>query len=246
VNRIKTKDIFPFKDFIRAFEELLSAITAGIQYILLIGESGVGKSSLLKLAKKELDPCRFRTNYFNLNKLNACGIVRVTARSLRVPIRRSLSETIEGITSVLADEACTTCIWVDEAHLVPDNTLTGLRTLAESDLSGRGRFLVLLSGLPPLRGRLQTPHLFPLWRRILTRIEIIGLQLDEGRPFAGHRLGKKHESRFSNEAIRLIFEHSRGIPGLFGPYLDLVARKLPKGRIAPEAALEIIQQWDLA
>jgi hypothetical protein len=78
------------------------------------------------------------------------------------------------------------------------------------------------------------------------RIEVIGLNVDEARPFLNHLLGKKDAQRFKEDAVRTLFDHSRGLPGLLVNYLDTIIRQVPKGTIDSETVLSVIQQWDLA
>jgi type II secretory pathway predicted ATPase ExeA len=243
---IPTQEPFLFQDFQRAFKALLAALKAAIRYVLLVGESAAGKSRLLDFTRGRADRCLYRIVYFNHASLNSCGLIRVLARTLRTPIRRSQSETVQAITSILAEESTLTCLWVDEAHLLPDQTFDELRTLVEADLGQAPRLTVALAGLPDLRQRLHAPHLFPFWRRIQCRIELTGLRSDEARPFAAHVLGPKQEARLNDDALTFLFEHSRGLPGLLGPYLDLVVDRLPKGPITTEAIQPIVQDWDLA
>lgn len=240
------KNPFLFEDFCLARDVLLSAFKSAVQYILLTGESGAGKSTLLAFIQDLLERCFFRIVYFHCAKLSAAGLVRVLATELRIAIRRTHSETIHAIASVLSEEPGVTLIWIDEAHTAPDDTFTLARTLVEADLSGQAHLSLLLTGLPVLRQHLHAPHLFPLWRRIQRRVEITGLKTKEARPFARHVLGEKTEQRISDKALAILFEHSRGLPGLLVNYLDLLVTEQPKGTIAPDTAQSLIQRWDLA
>jgi type II secretory pathway predicted ATPase ExeA len=235
-----------FQDFAHAYELLHEAILAKTRYLMLTGESGTGKTTLMDYLRQHLDRCLFRVVYLHFACLNGYGLVRVLARHFRVPPRRSPPETVQALTAVIEADPSFTLVWIDEADLLPDNTFAELRALVESDLAGATRLCVLVAGLPALRDRLQAPHLFPFWRRLQARLEITGLQADEARAFATHHLGAKNESRISDEALAFIFEKSRGVPGLLIPYLDRVARAGPKGTVSIEAAKTTIQQWDLA
>jgi type II secretory pathway predicted ATPase ExeA len=242
----QTQEPFLFDDFKRAHEALLAALKAAVHFVLLTGESAAGKSRLLEYTRELVDRCLYRIVYFNHASLNSCGLVRVLARTLRTPLRRSQSEIVQAITAVLAEEPLLTCIWIDEANLLPDQTFDELRTLVEADLGRTPHLAVLVAGLPDLRQRLHAPSLFPFWRRIQCRIEITGLHSDEARPFARHVLGSKQETRLADDVLSFLFEHSRGLPGLLTQYLQLVVERVPKGPIAAEAGQSIVHEWDLA
>jgi len=239
-------ELFLFADFVLAATILQEAIKTGVAYILLTAESGAGKSSLLNYLKQLLDAHLYRIVYFQDQKLNLTGLIRVLAMKLRIPIRRTNAETVQDMVSVLSEDPGHTLIWCDEAHLVPDETLSAIRSLVEARLGSKSKISVILCGLPVLRNNLQAPHLFPIWRRLQRRVEIIGLTADEAGPFLSHLLGKKNAQRFKSDAVCALFEHSRGLPGLFVNYLDVIIRQAPKGNIDQETVQNVIQQWDLA
>ena len=237
---------FPFADYQAAKDAVLHAIETREPYVLLTGESGCGKTSLVREVAREVDRCRTRIFYFNLARLSPAGLVRVLARSLRMPPLRSQPETVTAIAKLLRDEPWHGLVVVDEAQMVPEETFAELRTLSEVDLDGGVVISVLLTGLPDLRERLRAPHLFPMWRRLLRRIEITGLTRDEMRPFADHVLGPEVARRIGDDALDILFEHGRGIPGLLRPYLERLARRPGDETLDRDDAEQVVQDFDLA
>ena len=77
---------FPFEDFRRAKHRLLGAVLEHQEpFALLTGETGTGKTALLRELRTELDRARHRVVYFSeARKLGAAGLVKVLAESLRV------------------------------------------------------------------------------------------------------------------------------------------------------------------
>lgn len=238
--------LYLFEDFALAGTTIADAINAGVSYNLLVGESGAGKSSLFEYVKERLDTCSHRFVNIQDQKLNLTALVRVIARRLRIPIRRTNAETIQHVAVVLSEEPGHTTIWLDEAHLLPDETISAVRSLVEARRGLEKNVSVVFCGLTSLRQNLQAPALFPVWRRIKRRVEVIGLQSDEARPFLEHLLGKKGAQRFKNDAVEELFRQSRGLPGLFVNYLDAILLNSNKGTIEAENVNAIIQQWDLA
>ena len=236
---------FAFADFEAARDALLASIRSGDRYVLFTGESGAGKTTLLRAIKQQLDRGFARVVYFNLARLSPAGLVRVLARQLRVPPSRSQSETVQALVKVLHDEPVRTWLWIDEAQLLPDDTFAELRTLVEADLAGHAAVSVLLMGLPELRERLQAPRLFPIWRRLEGRVDITGLRADESAPFLAHLFGEAQASRFDRHALEVLFERSRGLPGLLALHARQILRAHPEGQLDGAQVDAGLQRWEI-
>lgn len=238
---------FEFQDFTRAAGVVERATCDGIdRYVLVTGETGSGKSSLMAELRRRLDRSRYRIAYFSqTNHLGAMGLVRVLARILHLPTRRTHPETFREIVRFLDEEPQQLLLWFDDAQQLPQETLTETRALVENQIGGLSKISVLLVGLPELRERLQA--IPSLWRRIVIREEITGLVADEIKPFLAHHFKAIDVDRFEAESLRLLFEHGRGLPGQILPmFRTVVARSKAKGRIDPQGVEEILADWNLA
>jgi type II secretory pathway predicted ATPase ExeA len=237
---------FAFTVFGRALENLENTFrNYNDRYLLLTGETGVGKTWLCRQLNTALDRCRHRVLYFShARHLSATGLIRVLAGCLRIPTRRSHSETLQGLVRALHEQPHQLLIWFDEAHELADETLLEARALAESDLADNGPVRILLIGMPALRDRLQA--IGPLWRRIVVREELTGLTFDELPPFVEHHFGNDNMQRICQEGMRILFERARGIPGLVVPmFRKILADSEPNTPIDPLTLDDILQRWEL-
>jgi len=240
-------EAFPFADFVRARDSLERAFTEGLDtYLLLSGETGTGKTALVRELTKKLDRYRYRPIYFShARQLGGAGLIRVLSRILRLSPRRSHPESVQDLVNHLAEEPHELWILFDEAHELPEETLAEARSLAESDLGGESRLHILLTGLPSLREKLQA--IPALWRRIVVREELTGLTREELVPFLDHHFTKSTRERFCEDGLALIFERGRGIPGLILPILrSVLTRSRGKGKIHPTQLEDFLERWDLA
>ena len=83
---MKSDPYFAFADFVRALENLEKNLrNEQDRYLLLTGETGVGKTMLCRQLNTALDRCRYRVLYFSLARLlSATGLLRVLCAYLCV------------------------------------------------------------------------------------------------------------------------------------------------------------------
>jgi type II secretory pathway predicted ATPase ExeA len=225
---------FPYRDFQEGLKHLKSAMLRGPVYALLLGESGTGKTTLLRMLAGALDRSRFQVLYLCHGRPSPTGLTRVLADVLHLPLRRSRAETSRMLVQTLRDLPTRLLFWIDEAQLIPEDTLHELRLLAEANLDGPPLFSVVLSALPELKDRLLAPQLFPLWRRIGARVTLTGLVREETGPFLAHALGKEAAARFSPEALAALCEFARGVPALVQSYARECLKRKSQGPITAE------------
>jgi len=236
---------FPFRDFVRVKQALRTALVDDDEtYALLVGDTGIGKTALLRELRAELDRARFRVLYFaEGRRLGPAGLVKVIGETLRVRTSMTHSVTFDRLQRTLADDSQHVLLWLDEAHELPEETLVQAKALAESDLDGQRHIHVLLAGLPRLRVLLQA-HAH-LWRRIVVRQEITGLGVDELQDFLDHHF-EGQGKRLDEAGLRTLFERGRGAPGLILPmYRTILTSNTAKGRIDLRSVDETLARWDL-
>lgn len=241
---------YAYRDFERAKESLRAAICdAGESYALLTGDTGTGKSALLRQLRQELDRGRMRVLYFSESRrLGATGLVKVVGEGLRVRTSMCHSVSFDRLLKAIADQPQTILLWLDEAHELPEETMGEVRALVESDLDGVRRVRVLFAGMPPLRAQLQAQT--HLWRRIVVREEILGLVLEEMPAFLEHHFpADEHGTiRLCEEGTSLLFERAKGAPGLLLPMYRTILFRAGPGTAALDLTTveEILDRWDLA
>jgi MSHA biogenesis protein MshM len=237
---------YPFHDFLRAKHQLQRALLEHQEPLtLLTGDTGTGKTALLRELRTDIDRARYRVLYFaQARKLGAAGLVKVIGESLRVRTSLCHALSLDRLLRALAEDPRTLLLWLDEAHELPEETLAEARALTESNLDRACPIQVLLIGLPKLRAQLQAQP--PLWRRIVVREEITGLVFDELTAFLDHHFTSPH--RLCEQGLSALFERAKGVPGLLLPMYRTILEHAgsENGPIDPANVEDTLERWDLA
>jgi type II secretory pathway predicted ATPase ExeA len=103
---------------------------------------------------------------------------------------------------------------IDEAHLLAHDQLESVRMLTNHDMDSAAIFAALLIGQPTLRRKIKLGVLAALDQRIAVRYHMTGMTLEETAGYLRHHLqiAGRSDTLFSDDAITLIHQTSRGYP----------------------------------
>ncbi|MGZ6693808.1 MAG: ExeA family protein, partial [Solirubrobacteraceae bacterium] len=128
----------------------------------------------------------------------------------------------------------------DEAHLLAAECLEGLRCLSNAGMDQTAPFCLLLLGQPTLRRQLRHGTFTALDQRVGMRYAIGGLDRAETQSYVQHHLALagRSDTLFSDDAVTLIHEVSRGLPRLVNNLAvqSLIAAFAAKKAIVDESA----------
>lgn len=183
---------------------------------LVLGQTGVGKSSLLRLFIHALSKNRYRPVYLHLTHLNARGLLRLIVTELgevpRLGKDRLFTQILERVRK--ADDA--TILILDEAHLIDPEALTDLRLLISSAMDGAPPLKIVLCGQPPLRNLLMRASHEDLQNRISVRCHLHPLTKEQTAAYMDARVRQSGATpkTFGPEAKSSIHDYAAGIPRL--------------------------------
>ena len=185
---------------------------------VVCGEVGAGKTVAARAASAGLDQSRHTIIYLPNPAIGARGIYTQIVSALGSTPRFYRATLIPQATDLLAAETSergkTVVLILDEAHLLSVEQLEELRMLTNSEMDSRATFACLLLGQPTLRRKLRQGVFAALDQRIALRCTIDGMDLKETGEYIAHHvtLAGRSDKLFSDDAVALIHETSRGLP----------------------------------
>ena len=103
---------------------------------------------------------------------------------------------------------------IDEAHLLDHPQLELVRMLTNADMDAASPLAVILVGQPTLKRMMKLGVLAALDQRIAVRYTLTGMSNAETTSYINHhlKLAGRTETLFSDDAIALVHQTSRGYP----------------------------------
>jgi len=241
-----------------AHQEALAQLLYGVQerkgFILMTGEVGTGKTTLLQALLERLDDTTAVALVTN-SMLGFEGIIEYVLEDLGIakPGQSSLAQRLIALQNFLIERRRTgqnTVLVLDEAQDFDPNTLEQIRLLSNFETTNEKILQIVLAGQPELRAKVDLPELRQLKQRIGLRCRIPPLAPEQVRDYIRTRLrvaGAQDLGIFSSEAIARITEYSGGIPRLVNTVCDhclLFAYADQIRRVGPDTVEEAIQYLD--
>lgn len=185
---------------------------------MISGEVGSGKTVALRAAVSTLDQTRHTVIYLGCPAVGPRGIYATIVEALGGTPCFHYASLIPAAQAALQTErderGRRVVLIVDEAHLVSDAGLEELRMLTNAEMDSRHALCCLLVGQPTLRRRVKLSPFAALDQRILLRYAMAPMTAQETASYVEHhlKLAGRSDALFSDDAVALIHEVSRGLP----------------------------------
>lgn len=180
---------------------------------LIIGQTGLGKSSLLRLFIDQLPHNRYHPVYLHLTPLNANAFLRLIVTKLgEKPLMGKDRMLMQILDRININDKCTLFI-IDEAHLIDPKILTDLRLLISS-IDQEVSLKILLCGQESLNQILKRSSYADLVQRITLQFVMQPLSQEKTVAYIDYRITKSGgvTKIFEAEAKSLIHEYTGGVP----------------------------------
>ena len=211
-------------------EDSLARLHYGIEtkkgFILILGDAGTGKTTLLRRAMHSFSD-RVDYAYIFNPRLKFVALLRSMLTDLGVTANSTdkdglLDQLNKFVLQQHTRGRIVTCI-LDEAQGLGDNVLEELRLLGNLETDREKLIQIVLAGQLELEWRLERPNMRQFKQRITQRIVLQPLEIDEIGAYLATRLrqaGYTGEVLFDNAATDRISRYSLGIPRLINSICD--------------------------
>jgi len=190
----------------------------GIGFILLTGEIGTGKTTLIKKLVQKIRGEVETAVIFNTN-VSAEQLLELILEEYELERPQGgKASYLDSLNQFLINKHAMgerVLLIVDEAQNLSQEALEEIRMLSNLQTDKACLIQIILVGQPGLRARLRHPSLSQLSQRMAVSYHLRPLDLDETQDYITHRLriaGHEDGGLFSRDAVEKIFAHSGGIP----------------------------------
>jgi len=212
-------------------EEALASLTYGVKsrkgFIVLTGEVGTGKTTMLECLRDELQAEKIPFSFLFNTRLSTSQFFEMIAYDLGLNCPSdSKAQVLIALHQFLLQQASrggTAALLVDEAHDLSWDLLEEIRMLGNLE-NRTGKLLqVVLSGQPELDRKLDAPNLRQLRQRIVLRCELRPFDEEQTAAYIQTRMAKagmEEQTVFPSEVLSGIYRYTRGIPRVINILCD--------------------------
>ncbi len=204
----------------KALSYLGYGLAQGEGFVVITGEVGAGKSTLVAHLMATIDPERLTAAHIVTSALDGEEIVHVIAHAFGLEVEgHDKASALGMIEQFLQDEARAgrRCLLiVDESQNLEIGALEELRMLSNFQLGSHPLLQTLLLGQPEFRGLLlDSPELEQLRQRVIATHHLEAMQPDEVQPYIEHRMtrsGWTGKPSFDERLFVELHSATAGIP----------------------------------
>jgi general secretion pathway protein A len=243
-----------------AHDEALSQLMFGIEsrqgMMVLTGEPGTGKTTILHYLLEWLNQHNYSTSYVFHTLVPSTDLLRLILRDFGVQCSSNhKSELLVALKEwLVARNAAGDCpvIIIDEAQALTSRALDELRMLLNLEIPGVKLVQLVLAGQQQLEEKLKWRKLAQLRQRVMCHCRLPALSLEETAGYIGTRLagaGVKGSGLFPQETVEEVFRYSKGIPRvihLLCEHALLAAYADRRDTIESGDVMRVARQFDLA
>lgn len=203
----------------RAFAYLEYGLYQSEGFIVITGEIGAGKTTIVRSLLEQLDPAKVVAAQIVSTQLDADEMLRAVGVAFGLPVRTVdkavLLASLEAFLCQTVLDKKRALLVVDEAQNLSGRALEELRMLSNFQLGDQALLQSFLIGQPELRQMMQGIQMQQLRQRVIASYHLGPLDFGETKAYIEHRLHHvnwQNDPKFSAECFDLIHTYTKGIP----------------------------------
>lgn len=203
----------------KALSYLGYGLAQGEGFIVITGEIGAGKTTLVGHVMSSIDPQRLTAVKIVSTQVEGDDLLRLVAQQFGVTEehlpKAQLLQRIEAFLHAQARRGLRTLLIVDEAQGLSVSAIEELRMLSNFQLGGQALLQIFLLGQPEFRDLMNAPELEQLRQRVIATHHLEPMLANEVEPYIVHRLklvGWAGNPHITADAFAAIYAASDGVP----------------------------------
>jgi general secretion pathway protein A len=209
-----------------AMAQLVYGVREGLGFLMLTGEVGTGKTTLLHSLLRQLD-ADTAASYVFTSTLSFDGLIEYVVADLAIATpAASHAQRLLALNNFLLERhraGLNTVLILDEAQNLSAAMLEQVRLLSNFETSTSKLLQIVLVGQPELANTLRRPELRQLRQRIAVYATLTPLSPEETHAYVHARLrtaGAKDPGLFTEAAMHEVARHTGGIPRMVNIVCD--------------------------
>ena len=219
-------------------------------FIVVTGEVGAGKTTIVRSLLAKLDPHKVVAAQLVSTQLDAEDTLRLVAAAFGLKTKdvakSDLLLALEAFLVTVTTQGKRALLIVDEAQNLTPRAVEELRMLSNFQLETHALLQSFLVGQPEFRKTMQSPHMLQLRQRVIAACHIGPLDAEETRGYIEHRLkcvGWKDKPQFHPDTFAAVYQATGGIPRRINALCD---RLLLAGFIGSKTAFNRFDAEEVA
>jgi len=227
-------------------------------FIIITGEVGAGKTTIVRGLLDSLDQDKIVAAHLVSTQLDADDTLRLVAAAFGIRTKdvskSDVLMSLEAFLISMTGKGKRCLLIVDEAQNLTSRAVEELRMLSNFQFGNHALLQSFLIGQPEFRDILQSPHMMQFRQRVIASCHIGPMDVEETAGYVEHRLkcaGAGEWPKIFPDALEAIFKASNGIPRRINAVCDrlllsgyLSEKKEFSATDVEEVAREILEETE--